>query len=114
MTIQYVWYGKLKEDKQTEWIKFWRNEENIRRLNEVMTEGMRFKGVYVVINGTASHDYEIWYELDNWAVLDKDRENPRSTELFKEFFEKFGYTDEWSQTKALRTVHDVKSALGDL
>ena len=78
-----------------------------------MTEGMTLTGVYVVINSTAKHDYELWYEIDNWQVLDKDRENTQNSALFREFFEEHGDTDEWTRTKALRTVHDVRSALFD-
>lgn len=113
-TIQYVWYGEIKEGKMEAWIKWWRNEENMRRYKEALTEGMTLKGIYLGINGTVSYDYEMWFEVDNWGVLDKDRENPKTAALFKEFFEEHGFVDKWARTRAFRTVHDVKSPILDV
>ncbi|MHA2097720.1 MAG: hypothetical protein ACW99A_03460 [Candidatus Kariarchaeaceae archaeon] len=114
MTIQYVYYGEIKEDKMEAWIKWWRNEENVRKFKETMTEGMTLKGIYVAISGTASYDYEMWVELDNWGVLDKDRENQRQAALFREFIQEHGIVDKWQRTRAFRTVHDVKSPIMDI
>ncbi len=113
MTIQYVWYGEFNEGKSEAWIKYWRDEENVRKWREAATEGMTLKGIYVAINGTASYDWELRFELENWAVLDKDRDNQRTATLFREFVEEHGYTQKWARTRVFRTVHDVKSPLFD-
>jgi hypothetical protein len=113
MTIQYVWYGEIKEGKMEAWIKWWRNEENVRKYKEALTEGMTLKGIYIGINGTVPYDYEMWFEIDDWGVLDKDRENEKMAALFREFVAEHGMVDKWGRTRMFRTVHDVKSPMWD-
>ncbi|MHA2403394.1 MAG: hypothetical protein ACXADH_10425 [Candidatus Kariarchaeaceae archaeon] len=114
MPIQYVWYGKYKEDKAMDSINWWRNEENIKRYKELLTEGMKFIGMFITIEGTADHDWELWLELDNWGVLDKNRGNKELNQFMKEsFFDKFGFANDWMKTKAFRTATDVRHAFLD-
>ena len=47
--------------KFAEW---WGKKENIDRVKNSLTEGMRFVGIYFVILQTDDHDVEIWYEMD--------------------------------------------------
>ncbi len=113
MPIQWVWYGKLKDEKFQPWLEWWRNEDNMKRVKETATEGMKFMGLYVTINSTVEHDYELWWELENWAVLDRERDNEESAELMKDLFKEHGWVWEWNRTKVFRTVHDVKSPIFD-
>ncbi|MFX1284583.1 MAG: hypothetical protein ACFFB5_13060 [Promethearchaeota archaeon] len=101
-----VWYGKFKELKDAAWIKWMR--KNKKRIEEVLIPGMKFIGVYIIINATADHDFEMWYEIDNWAVLDRERDNKKAEELNLEMFAEIGMPFEWMHTKFLRTLDDVK------
>ena len=107
----FVQYGTLKEGKIIDFAKFWRNKENVDRLKSALTDGMKFLGVYFTILNFEDYDFEVWYEIDNWEVLDRDRENQKMKELNQELFKKYGYAFESVRTKVLRSVEDVKFML---
>ena len=90
--------------KFAEW---WGKKENIDRVKNSLTEGMRFVGIYFVILQTDDHDVEIWYEMDNWEVLDRDRFNKKFDEINSELYEKLGNYYVWRRVKVLRTPDDV-------
>jgi len=108
-----AFYGELKENKSHDYIKWWRDEENVKKFKESLTEGMKFLNIYFTINQTAKHDYEIWYEVDNWAVLDKARNNKKMTALNRGVYEKMGMPIKWSLMKVFRSATDVKNPLFD-
>ena len=99
--------AKFKEGKAKAWTDWWANDENVAKLQEALVPGEKFIGAYVVINNTADHDVEVWYEIDNWAVMDAARGNKKVQPLLNEFFKKNGFVLEDSKTKFLRTVKDV-------
>ncbi|MHA2224629.1 MAG: hypothetical protein ACXAC8_05465 [Candidatus Hodarchaeales archaeon] len=110
--MYWVWYGKFKESKDIDHMKWF--QKNRSRLEESLTNGMRLIDYYMVINSTADHDYEMWFEIDNWAVLDRDRDNQKMVELNQEMFKEMGMPFEWIRSKALRTISDTKDAFGRL
>lgn len=103
-----AFYGEFKEEKGPEFINWWRDEANVKKFKENMTPGMKLVDVFFTINQTAKHDFEIWYEVDNWGVLDKDRENKKMQNFQKELYEKYGNFFQWALMKVLRTATDVK------
>lgn len=110
--MYWVWYGKFKELKDIEYMKWF--QKNRSRIEEVLVDGMKLIDFYVVINGTAEHDFEVWYEIDNWEVLDRERDNPKEVELNQEMFKEMGIFFDWVRTKALRTISDTKDVFGRL
>lgn len=103
-----AWYGKIKEGKVSDYAKFWRNKENVEQLKNSLTDGMKLIGVYFTILDTTDYDVEVWYEIDNWEVLDRDRENSKMREFNKQIYEKYGNVLEWSRSKVFRSAVDVK------
>ena len=110
--MYWVWYGKLKNLEDIEYMKWF--QKNRSRIEEVLVDGMKLVDFYVVINSTAEHDFEVLYEIDNWEVLDRDRDNTKMVELNKEMFKEMGIPFDWIRTKALRTISDTKDAFGRL
>ena len=77
-----VYYGKFKGFMESKkFIDWFLNEENMRNYKAAFTEGMKLVDIYFPILGTADHDVEMWMEVDNWAVLDKDRDNLKMKEV---------------------------------
>ena len=63
-------FGRFKELKAKLFVDWFTNENNLKKFKEALPDGVRFKGAFLVSFGHADHDYEIWYEVDNYAVLD--------------------------------------------
>ena len=102
-----AWYGKIVPSKIGGFAEWWMNKENLGRVRNSMTEGMRFVGIYFVILQTDSHDVEMWYEMDNWEVLDRDRFNKKFDEINNELYEKLGNFYEWRRMKVMRSPEDT-------
>lgn len=83
-------------------------EENIQRLKNALPEGMRYINTYVVILNTAEHDYEVWFELDNWAILDVMRNHDPWWEFYEAKIKEIGiYDKEKPVNKFIRGIKDV-------
>ncbi len=112
ITMYWVTYGKFRSyiDNQG-FIAWFRNEGNMAKYKAALTDGMKLVEIYFPILNTAEHEVEIWFKIDNWAVLDKDRENEKIRAVLTEMIRELGVDMfEWIRTKALRTLHDVQSA----
>ena len=109
--MYWVTCGKFKNYKMSQGFMAWfRNEENMAKYKASLTEGMKLVDIYFPILDTADHEVEIWFEMENWAVLDKDRENDKMKAVLTEMVQELGIDIfEWSRSKALRTLHDVQS-----
>ena len=89
------------------------NEDTIRKLKETLPTGVKFLGAYLVVASTADHDYEVWYEIDNWAALDnwrKELETPNSkaSKFSEEAAKELGAVFVWPRSKVLREAGKVK------
>jgi hypothetical protein len=100
-----IWYGTFKDLKAPAWIKWMR--QNRSKIDDAQVSGSKYIETYLTINGTADHDFEMWFEIDNWEVLDRDRGNQKVVEINKEIFKEMGLTFDWTRTRFLRTVDDV-------
>ncbi|MHA2053616.1 MAG: hypothetical protein ACXAB2_12610 [Candidatus Hodarchaeales archaeon] len=110
--MYWVSYGEFKQLKNIDYLKWF--QKNRTRIEESLVDGMKLIDFYVVINSTADHDFEMWFEIDNWAVLDRERDNPKAVKLNQEMFEEMGIPIKWMRTKALRTISDTKDPFGRL
>jgi len=108
--MYWVTCSKFKSYKDSQsFIAWFRNEENMAKYKAALTEGMKLVEIYFPILETADHDVETWFEIDNWAVMDKDRVNNKMKSLITELVQEIGIDIfEWSKSKALRTLHDVQ------
>lgn len=100
-----VYTGRLKEFKAVPFRNWFIKEENIQKLKDALPEGVRYLNAYLVILGTAEHDYEVWYEIDNWAALDVWHAHTKWDEFF---VKEIGAFDEGSpKIKFLRGMQEV-------
>ena len=100
--------GKFKEFKATAFRDWFLKEENIERLKKALPEGMRYVDTYVVILNSAEHDYEVWFELDNWAALDTMRNHDPWWDFYDQKIKEIGVFDETRPTNLfLRRIKDV-------
>ena len=100
---------RLKEFKAIPFRNWFLKEGNIQRLKNALPEGVRYLNAYIVILGTAEHDYEVWYELDNWAVLDAWKNHTKWDDFYDEKVKEIGVFDEGTpKIKFLRAMQDVK------
>ena len=100
-------YGRFKEFKANLWQDWFNKEGNIQKLKEALPDGAKYLGAYMVVNGTADYDFEVWYELDNWAVIDVWRDHAKWHEFYEEKVKDIGVFDKWTRSRFLRTIHDV-------
>ena len=108
--MYWVWYGKLKQLEDIEYMKWF--QKNRSRFEENLTDGIRLIDFYLVINSTADHDFEFWYEIDNWAVLDnwrKQAEDPNSkyAKFIQAMINETGVLIEQVRSKFLRPAGQV-------
>ncbi|MCG3220771.1 MAG: hypothetical protein H7641_05265 [Candidatus Heimdallarchaeota archaeon] len=100
--------GKFKEFKATSFRDWFLKEENIQRLRNALPEGIRYIKTYVGIMNTAEYDYEIWFELDNWAALDTFRNHDPWWDFYEEKMKEIGDFDKIRPVnKFLRGIQDV-------
>ena len=103
----YVGYGRFKELKGKIWSDWLSNEENVKKFQNALPKGARFVGAYMIVAG-AEHDYEIWYEIDNWGVLDTWRDHEPWGKLVEELAKESGFLWKWGNVKFLRAVNNMK------
>ena len=92
-TIKMVVSGKFKELMATHFRNWFLKEENIQKLRNALPEGMRYIDTYVNIMNTGEYDYDVWYELDNWEVLDELRNHDPWWEFYDEKIKEIGIFD---------------------
>jgi len=74
--MYYVSSYHLKENKATEYQKWLLSEEAKQLMGEIQQEtGMRYVDTYWSILGFGEYEVEDWWELPNWAALDRLRES---------------------------------------
>jgi len=100
-------YGRFKKFKANLWQDWFNKEGNIQKLKEALPDGAKYLGAYLIVNGTADYDFEIWYELDNWNVLEMWRNHTKWYEFYEEKIKNIGVFDKWTRSRFLRTIHDV-------
>lgn len=110
ITMYWVTIGKFRNYKSNQgFIAWFRNEGNMTKYKAAQTDGMKLVEIYFPILNTADHDVEMWFEIDNWTVLDRDRENEKIRAVLTEMVGEHGPDMfEWMKTKFLRTLHDVQ------
>ena len=107
--MYYIAFGRFKELKMKVFADWFMNEENVRKLQEAIPDGARFKGAFLVDEGHADHEWEIWYEIDNYGVLDNwtyDK-NPKLKEFGEEIAKTLGVIYKWGRGKFLKPVSDI-------
>ncbi|MHA2172472.1 MAG: hypothetical protein ACXAB7_21590 [Candidatus Kariarchaeaceae archaeon] len=103
-----IGYGRFKELKAKVFVDWFLNEENVNKLKATIPEGAKFMGAFLVTSGHADHDYEIWYEIENYAVLDNwSNENPKIKAFGEEIARTLGVLFKWGRTRFLKPVTDV-------
>ena len=99
--------GQVQALKFKKWTEMWADKDLMKKYKEALPKGQKLIGVYAVVAGSANYDYEVWFEIDNYAVLDQ-RENPAMEAVMEEAFTKYGYVfegrEEW---RFLRTLDDL-------
>ena len=100
--------GKFKELMATPFRNWFLKEENIQRLKNALPEGMRYIDTYVTIMNTGEYDYEIWFELDKWEVIDELRNHDPWWEFYEQKMKEIGLFDrQRPDNKFLRKISDV-------
>ena len=68
--------------------------------------GIKYINTYVAILGTEERDsWEDWFEIENWAALDKMRGSPAGDEWTKKTW---NFLDQHTgKTRVVRTINDV-------
>ena len=107
-TMKMVVSGKFKELMASNFRNWFLKEENIQKLRNALPEGMRYIDTYVNIMNTGEYDYDVWYELDNWEVLDELRNHDPWWEFYDEKIKEIGIFDKTRPVnKFLRKIQDV-------
>lgn len=100
----------LREDKGTE-LQKWLQSDEFKQMvadNEKET-GMRYTGTSWTIMGFGDFDCEDWWEVPNWAALDKQRESKAAQKLWRRWLElDFVDLSRPTRTRMVRTTTDVK------
>ncbi len=72
--------------------------------------GMKYVGTYWTILGFGDFDCEDWWELPNWAAVDRFRESKAMEKFFMRSWElDFADLSRSGRTRMLRTTEDVKT-----
>lgn len=107
--MYYISFGKLKPLKAKVFADWFNNEENVKNLKESLPDGAKFIGAFFVGLGHAKHDFEIVYEIDNYAVIDNwTNANPKVKKFGEEFAKTIGIIAEWVNSKVLKAVGEVE------
>ncbi len=98
----------LKEGKPAEYQK-WLLSEEAKQLFANMQEetGLRYLETYWSILGFGEYACEDWWEVPNWAALDKMRES-QAVEKLVAHFQDFADGTRGHQTRMLRSTQDVR------
>ncbi len=100
--------GKFKELMATHFRNWFLKEENIQRFRDALPEGMRYIDTYVTIMNTGDYDYEVWFELDNWKVIDDLRDHDPWWDFYEAKMKEIGLFDlTRPDNKFLRSINDV-------
>ena len=104
--------GRFKELKAKTWQDWFTNEENIKKFQDALPEGVKYLGAHLVVIRSADHDFEQWFEIDNWAVLDnwrKQAEDPNSkyAKFIQAMINETGVLIEQVRSKFLRPAGQV-------
>jgi hypothetical protein len=78
----------LKENKAPDLQRWLLSDEGKKMMADVENEtGMHYMGSFWPILGFGEYDVEDWWELPNWATLDKIRNADSMVRLYQRFFE---------------------------
>jgi hypothetical protein len=108
----YITIGRFKEYKAKPFQNWWTNEENLQKFQDSLPKGVKHIGTYIVVAATADHDFEQWFEIDNWTALDawkNDVDNPNSKyhKIVEELNKELGVVSEWRRSKFLRLAKET-------
>lgn len=107
--MYYIGYGKFRPLKAKGFVDWFNNKDNVKKLQASIPDGARFVGAFLTTIGHADHDYEIWYEIDNYGVLDNwTNKNPKVKSFGEEIAREFGLIAKWAHTRILKPVSDVE------
>jgi hypothetical protein len=108
--MYYVSSYYLKENKGGDLQRWLMSEEAKTLFGEVEKEtGMHYMGTFWPILGFGEFDCEDWWEVPDWAVLDKFRDSKAINHLFQKFFE-LDVLDNTrtGKTRVMRSTGDVR------
>lgn len=99
----------LKENKGGEYQQWLQSDEAKNLFAGIEEEtGMRYIQTYWPILGFGEYDCEDWYELPNWASLDKIRDSKSLAQFFNRTYElDFFNNDRPVSNRMLRATTDV-------
>lgn len=99
----------LKENKGGEYQRWLQSEEAKNLFAGIQKEtGMRYMQTYWPILGFGEYDCEDWYEVPNWASLDKIRDSESLTQFFSRMYELDFYDNtRQGSNRMLRATTDV-------
>jgi len=108
MPIYWVASYDVKADKQGDYQK-WLNSAEAKSLFELFEKetGARYLNTYVPILGFGDYSCEDWFEVPNWAAIDKFRESRAFDDFVKKTWDLIDQTRA-NKTRVMRTVRDVK------
>ena len=86
-----------------------KDDKTHEKLKKAVPEGAKYIGTYFVIDGTAEHDVEMIYEMENWGTMDKFRNFSPLDDAQNEMVKVAGgWFVVWQRSKFLRTAKDVQ------
>ncbi|MFQ5871068.1 MAG: hypothetical protein ACE5IB_02760 [Candidatus Geothermarchaeales archaeon] len=104
----WVFSYNLKEHKATDFQKWLSSDEVKKLLTDIEEEtGARYVDTYWSILGFGEFDCEDWWEVPEWAALDKWRESKAVGKLWSSLFELDLVEMRPFQPRMLRTTKDV-------
>ena len=107
-TMYYIAYGKFRPLRAKGFVDWFNNKDNVKKLQDSLPDGARFVGAFLTTLGHADHDYEIWYEIENYGVIDNwNNKNPKVKAFAEEIAKNFGLIAEWANVRTLKPVSDV-------
>ena len=106
--MYYIEWGKLKERKAKDFSEAFGDKGFVEEFNKMATPiGMKYVGGFFASIG-ADHDVEMWYEIENYGVLDKTRNtNAELKALREKWLGKYGNIFEWSKSKILIPISEA-------
>lgn len=101
----------LKENKASDYQQWLLSAEARTLIANVEAEiGMKYVNTYWTVMGFGEFDCEEWWEIPNWAAIDKLRESKAADKFFLRSWE-LGFADNSRsfQQRVLRTTRDIKT-----
>src|SRR5438132_5133244 len=109
MPIYWVVEYNVKPEKVAEYQRWLNSDEASNLFSQYESEtGFKYLNTYVPILGIGGgHDAEDWFEVPNWAAVDKIRSSKAMEQFIQKTWDLMDQTKPL-RTRVMRTAKDVK------